>query len=41
MLPNQALYENKHGVADSLARAWATVARELGTFTFYICYQIP
>ena len=29
LLP-QALYENKQGVADSLAKAWATVARELG-----------
>ena len=29
LLP-QALYENKQGVADSLAQAWAAVARELG-----------
>ena len=27
---SKALYENKHGVADSMARVWATVARELG-----------
>ena len=30
ILHYQALYENKHGSADSLARAWSVVARDLG-----------
>merc|ERR1719266_1775588 len=36
----QALYENKHGSADSLARAWSVVARDLGGEPGVIGYEL-